>query len=148
MSRPKGSKNKSKGSATNGTLVVKNKKIAKALANHPRNANHGEVGKPLFGNIEFPVFDKNVVCDLTEERIWITNMKAFCEKKGFPPVELIEKFEELERDLKESQKQYTDFLESEGLIPASTKHTTQSKPKELSSFMKSRQNSKNGMKDV
>lgn len=59
--------------------------------------------------------------DRLEELLdWGPKIEAFCAKKGFPPSELIEKFEGLEESLRGAEKELTDLLESEGLNKPNT----------------------------
>ena len=58
---------------------------------------------------------KTIIANLQNERKFIADIKAFCKAKGFPPSELIEKFEGLERELakpltERNREQWHDLL--------------------------------------
>jgi len=84
---------------------------------------------------------------------WKEDIEAFCEKKGFLPSELIEKFEELEAQKEAAERELTDVLEGQGLIPSKeTKNKLDTAPKSVKrtqdtpQFKMGRQKAEKGLK--
>jgi hypothetical protein len=123
MSRPKGSKNKAKGT----TVAVNNLKhtiLPSRLVfdDGSKSEWSSSLGVPLpNATINVELKDAQDACkklreltppiDRLEELLdWGPKIEAFCEKKGFPPSELIEKFEQLERDKLFAATQLGEFI--------------------------------------